>query len=788
MLNNFLKITIRFLAKNKGYTFINIIGLSLGMAAFILLSLFVEKEFSYDEHLSNKRQLYQFYYSHDGSIWSSSTSGPTGALLVDQVPQIESAARFGHIQSGKVLQTDSKSFLASRIYYTDETAVDMFDLETVSGNLTLGFNDFLISEKEAVRLFGSVDQAVGKTVEIVGFKSFIVAGVFSNLPENTHLDFDFLISFENADEVFAKIHNFEGKDGENATDWGVIVAFPLYLKTTSPDVKVEELNEKIIKTLKTYDEQIVSVKLIRVDDIYFSDINSQTFGKGGKKSTVNLYVGIAFVILIMAVINYINLATARFSKRAKEVGIRKTVGSHRWQVSGQFLLESLLLSFTSIIIGICFVEITAPFFSNYLDKTIGIDYQDPMAYVLLIGFTLVIGILAGVYPSMYLSRFNPIEVITGRITQGKAGNGFRKLLVSFQFFICLSLISVTVIFLKQFNHMSNLNMGFDKAQIIGIPLKDKKIQENYNSFKNELIRNPGIIEVSGEGDTNSMFVESIPYRFPGFNDAVNMEFVEPNFLSMIGTKMKLGLGLDEIPESNLSQSILINEAAMKSMNWEDPLGKSVLGKTVVGVVEDFMMGSAKDIIKPLIIRPVESTRNMQYVYIKISGNVGVKETLSYIEKMYDQFSEGYPLEFEFLDETFARKYEKEEKLSQIFSAFTFLAIIISGLGVLGLSIFIAESRIKEIGIRKVLGAKTIQIVWLLNSNITLLIVLVSIVTLPLVYYFMNQWLQGFIFRISISAITLLAPLVLLLLAVWSILIYQSLKTAKVNPVNTLRSE
>lgn len=787
MLLNFLKTALRFLSKNKGYTFINIMGLSLGMAAFILLSLFVEKEFSYDQSMSQKDLVYQVFMQDTtadrGGKPYPQTMAPMGPLMVDQVPEIVSQTRFGRM-SDKVLKMNNSKFLIDRLYYTDEASVDFFDLKTLAGTLSFGLEDLVISRSEAEKVFGSVENAIDQKVEVVDFKSFTIKGVFEDLPENTHVSFNYLFSFENANDAFFTGSSF--KLDRSVMDWGVVSAFPLYIKLSESELDLGSVEKKMEVALEPHRKNHV-IDLIRMEDIYFSELNNKYFDRGGEKATAQLYLVIALIIVVVAIVNYMNLATARYSKRSKEVGIRKTVGSHRWQMAGQFFLESLVLTFISMILAVCLVEAVAPLFSNYLGKTIDLDYSQPITYIFLFGLILVVGFLAGIYPSVYLSRFNPIQVLSGKITQGRSGSIFRKVLVGFQFFICLGLISVTLIVLGQFRHMSNIDLGFDEEQIVGVALKDKNLADNYDNFKNELTRNSGIESVVGASfsvfNGNTTF-----YVTPEGKEEdlpVTLMQVEPEFLTHLGIEMKAGEKLDEATESEIKKRVVINATAQEAFGWDEAVGKTLMSRTVMGVTNDFIYGSAKNAIAPLMIMSNES--GFEYAYVKLSGG-NVQSAMAHLETVFNQFSKEYPLEYQFLDEAFAKKYEKEEKLSQIFSAFTFLAIIVSGLGILGLSIFIAESRIKEIGIRKVLGAGTAQIVWLLNSNITLLILLVSIITLPLVYYFMNQWLEEFNFRISITAITLLAPLALMLAVVWSILIYQSLKSAKANPVKALRTE
>ena len=748
---------------------------------------FVRVEFSYDEDLSQKELIHQVYLKNTASktpMYAMQTMGPMGPLMVEQIPEIIESARFGSM-SKKVLKMNDKRFLIDKVYFTDPEALNFFDVTSATTNksLPLGKSHMLLSRSEAEKAFGSAEAALGETVEIVELGSFQVSGVFEDMPENTHIDFDYLISFANANDAFFSGINF--KMEKTVFDWGVVSAFPLYVKLNAEGLDIAAIEEKMSVALEPHLSNRVT-KLLPVNEIYFSELSHGYFGRNGERDQAQLYLIIALVILAVAIINYMNLATARYSKRSREVGIRKTVGGHKAQLAKQFLTESFIITFIGLVFAICLVEICSPVLSNFVGKSIGIDYSAPESYIVLTLITVLVSLLAGIYPASFLSRFNAIEVLSGRATGGKQGAKFRTVLVGFQVFICLGLISVTMIVLQQFKHMSNLDLGFEHEQIVGVSLADKGVAENYETFKSELERNAAIESVTGASFSVFDGSASFYMKPEGMEEELPITFmnVESNFVDRLGLTIVDGEDFPTEGELNRKE-ILINQAAQEKFGWDKAVGKKLGDYTVAGQVEDFVYGSAKEAIDPLMIVPSKS--GFSYAYVKLSGG-NVKSAMDHLQTTFEGFSSDYPFDYTFLDDEFAKKYEKEQKLSQVFFTFTVLALIVAGLGILGLSIFIAESRIKEVGIRKILGANIGQLVWLLNSGITKLILIVALITLPLVYHFMSEWLDGFVYNISISVFTMLIPLVALISVVWIILIFQSLKSAYSNPVNAIRTE
>ncbi len=781
MLKNYLRTSFRYLANNKVYTLINVMGLAVGMACFMLLTIFVKQEFSYDEFHSKKNLIHQVYLAdsmHFNEGYRGATQAPAGPLLAEQIPEINKYARIFK-EAQKVAKVDNQRFMIDKIVYADDAIFDLFDfplLSTKGSELELEVNEMVISESEAEKLFGSVDAAIGQTLEIVEIGELLIKDVFEDLPENTHLAFDYVISFKMANKPF------EGWGNKSVFNWGFLSIFRLYVELTDETVDPALVEPKIRETLLPHQSQYG--KLLPLTDIYFSDMN--IYGKKGNRQYMQLYLGIAVLILIVASVNYMNLATARLNKRSKEVGIRKTVGGNRSQILRQFLVEAMLISFAALVLSVCLAELSLPFIAQLIGKPLDINYLDPtvLSFMLLCGG--VVGLVSGLYPALYLSRFNPVQILSGK-TIGNRKFSFRQVLVGFQFFTCLGLMTATLIIFQQFKHMQQLDKGFDDEQIITVSLKDKNLQKNYKAFKAELSQNAAIRDVTGTSfhvfsQSSSFYVE--PEGLKG-DRPVKLMTVERNFLTNLGIDLVEGEDFNQGNDELNSRAMLVNEIAAEEFKWDEPIGKKILSYKVTGVTSDFLFGSAKDAIEPLMI--IAKPDGFEHAFIKVASN-DMRSVLKDIEKTFNKFSESYPFDYSFLDDDFAAKYKKEQTLSEVFTVFSVLAIFVAGLGILGLSIYIAEQRTKEIGIRRVLGAKTVNIIWLLNKGTTVLIAIVAIVALPSVHLIMSSWVEGFANRIQLNLSVYLLPLTGLVLMIWLILLNQSFKSARQNPVKALRTE
>ena len=790
MLSNFFRVSFRYLSKNRTYSLINILGLAMGMACFALLTLFVKKELSYDEFHQDKESVYMMFMADSAETdFEYAMQAPAGPHVKETIPEISHAVRFGGV--GNILaRVNGEKYIIPKINYTDADLFSVFDfklLNTDAENVTLEKKQIILSRSEAERLYGSVDAAIGADFEFIDLDMMTVVAVFEDLPDETHLNFDVLVTFDYVDDLIFWKSNFTVSGDRAASDWGFISAFPTYIKLANPDTDLDALKAKLHEAILPH-QGFKEFELLRLDDVYFSDLYKSYFGEKGDLSQVNLYITIAVVLLLIAIVNYTNMATARYSRRAKEVGIRKTIGGHRSQIVRQFLVESISIALFSLILAICLAEMSMPFFNSYTGKEVGISYSSPFTYLIFIGGALFIGFIAGIYPAFYLSKFNPLHNLSGR-SSSKGGKFFRQMLVGFQFTTCLALMAVTGIVYSQFNHMNTLDKGFESEQLVNIPLKGEDTRESFQTMKAELLKNPYVEAVSGASFSVFENQTNFYVKLDNQEEQVPMALMiaESNFLDMLGVRLVSGQLFTDMPESERREVTVVNQSVVEKAAWENPIGEDLSGRKVGGVVDDFIFSSAKNAISPLMIfASKENDNSHDTMYLKLTGNI--KLGLDHIEDVFMNFSEEYPFEFAFVDDQFAENYEDELKLSQVLGIFSGLTIFIAGLGILGLSIFIAEQRVKEIGIRRVLGASLGNVVWLLNSAITKLILVVSLITLPAVYYFIGDWLDNFAYNISLNGLYFLLPLALLIGIVWSILFYQSFRSARANPVNALRTE
>ncbi|WP_141719775.1 ABC transporter permease [Roseivirga misakiensis] len=786
MFTNFLRIAIRQFSSNKIYSLINVFGLSLGLGCFILLALFVNRETNFDEFHANKDDIYQLYLADSSLVngpFSYASEAPMGPAIMEEVPEVSKFVRFGGGPNLTIV-TDDKSFKLDGLYFTDASAFEMFDIEIIAGEAprnTFNKSDLLLAETEALRLYGDVNDAIGKTIKADDLDELQVIGVYKDMPGNSHLEFNSLVSFDLVKDLI--FYGAPFAIDIDPMNWGELSSFTTFVMLDG-ERDIDLLSQKTQKVFEPHVGQ-KEVEYVRLDDIYLYEGYKGFFKSAGDRKELNLFISVGMVLLLIAIVNYMNLSTARFSKRAKEVGVRKTIGGHRNQLIFQFLVESITITFFAMIIGVVFAEIAMPYFNEYTGKLIDVNFGSIQTYFFLVGTVLLIGTISGIYPAFYLSRFSAKQSLT-QSNGGKDKSVFRKVLVGVQFAICLSLMSATYILYSQYQYMNNLDLGITTDQVMVVELKGDQLSKSVKSIKTEIAKSPNI-EFIKAANVSPISGGTVNLNITVDKEKVNssLMIVESGLMDLLEVKIADGKLFSDLPESERKKTVLVNEAFVRQMKIDDPLGKTVLGNNkVVGVVKDFIYQSAKEEIRPVVITQTSDANS--YLYIKVSNNI--KKGLADIEKVLVSFDSEYLFDYQFLDDVFADKYEDEKRLGEVFGLFSVLTIFIAGLGILGLSIYIAESRVKEIGIRKVLGAKIGQVVWLLNSGITVLVLLVALLVIPVVFHFTSGWLEDFAFRIDLSPVHFILPLLTLLAVLWSILLYQAYKSAKANPVNALRAE
>ena len=782
MFKNYLKIALRNLSKYKTYSFINILGLAVGMACTIIILLWIQNEFSYDRFHEKADNIYRVL-----QVWPETNShsatgpGPLAVALKAEYPEIKNSARiFPNVR--RPLRFEDKVFQV-RVCGVESSFVEIFTFPFVKGNSEKSFSDpnfIILTEETAAKYFGDEDP-IGKILYFEWWSrwlEFHVTGVVKNVPSNSHLQFDILIPF-----------SFVTASGMTIDSWANF-AYHSYVQLEE-NVDLEAVNQKIAGTIKRhYSDSKANVELEPLLNIHLYNY----FG-GGLIIYIYIFGTIGIFILIIACMNFMNLSTARSLNRAKEVGMRKVVGSHRLQLIGQFLGESVLLAFLALFFAIILVELLLPPINFLLDKNLTLHYSGTVI-LSLIAIAVITGIISGSYPAFYLSSFRPVTVLKGKVSAGSKSPIFRKVLVITQFIISILLIIGALTVYKQLDYIQNKELGFEKEHIVNFQMGGS-FYDKYETIKQELLRHPDILSIAqtnfschGGFATSHVNWEG---RQNNENTTLAIHAVDFDFQKMFDVEMVQGRFFSRDFQTDVWQSFILNETAVKFMELESPIGKQFScdlpfaeGKgKIIGVVKDFHFRSLHNEIAPLIlvIHPWWYTD----AYIKISAG-NVPNTLNFIQNKLKELVPEFPFELHFLDEVVDQLYQTEQRAGVLVRYGTFLALFIACLGLFGLTAFTTEQRIKEIGIRKVLGASVPGIIQLLTKEFTKCIIIANLLALPIAWYVMRQWLQNFAYRINSGWwIFLLAGSMALVIALLTVS-YQSLKAALANPVESLRYE
>ncbi len=827
MFKNYLKIGLRSLFRQKIYSVINILGLSVGIASCALILLNVEDEFSYDNFHEKGDNLYKVSLErmYPGySTYYDITPHSYSEVMVTDYPEILNATRIGAPLGGNgtimVRYTpevgDQLAFEESNVLLADSNFFQMFTLKLLKGEpdkVLEKANNMVITEETALKYFGQEDP-INKTL-ITDFGDFTITGVCENVPDNSHFDFDFLGSlvtipfFQNINYMGFSAHTYVELDPQIS---------PQTLESKFPEMVERYASPQIQQRLNmSYEEYIAAGNgyryfLRHITNIHLDPTNFQGKMKtGGSKTYVYIFISISIMILLIACINFMNLATARSTERAKEVGIRKTMGSERKQLIVQFLVESVLISFISMLVAFGIMYMVLPYFNDLANKNLTISLQGSLVIPGMLLFTLIAGLLAGSYPAFVISAYNPITVMKGNFHSSSKGSWLRNGLVIFQFWISIILIVGTMVINNQMKYMQNKSLGFDKEQMItipranvlntpGDPQANPPIQpvNRIESFKEQLLNISGVVTTASSSVVPGGGYFGIQFTPQGATEpfTANAMIVDDDYINSIGFEIVEGRGFSENFHDSLS--LIINERAVKSMGLTNPIGtrlNNTAGNppvvstfTVVGVVKDFHYQSLRTEITPFILMSSEQFNGGGGIISVRISNENISQTINSIEAKWKEFAPEEPFKFQFLDQTLNDQYQAEQNSSNVFTVFAGLAIIIACVGLFGLSAYTAGLRTKEIGVRKVMGASVFGVVLMLSKDFTKLILIAFLLAIPVAYYGMDQWLQGFYFRTEIGVFTFLIAGLSTLLISWFTVGYQSIKAAVVNPVQSLRSE
>ncbi|MCP4725640.1 MAG: FtsX-like permease family protein [bacterium] len=789
MFKNYLKIAIRNILRYKGYSFINIAGLAIGMTCSILIFLWIMDEMSFDKFHEKDDVIYSIpawqYYSGEGRPWSG-TPPALGPAVKDEYPEIVNTARLEPNYGATLTVTYGEKIFKEVIINADISLLEIFSFPLVKGSIEAGLSDpysIYMTEEMAEKYFADEDP-VGKVLTIENTYNFTVMGVLENIPDNSTIRFDFLVPLE----FTQKLYN----NPNYTSTWG-----NLYCRTYAqimPGTSIDDFNSKIEKLIidRNGGRDRVLPFLSKYSEIYLYG----NIGEGRNILNVKVFSVIAFAVLFLACINFVNLSTARSTKRAKEVGLRKVAGANRKNLIRQFLGEAVSLSLIAVIIALILTALLLPVFNDISGKNLDLnDIRNGKTLLAIIAIVFTAGILAGSYPAFFLSSFRPVNVFKGITGSGRASVYFRNVLVISQFAISIGLIICTMIVRSQLDHVGGMDLGLNKEQIIFVPINDT-IRQQYEAVKQELLKNPGIEKITA---TQTLITQvgwnwhnwDWEGRDPSEDPLVTNLFADDDFLTTFDIELKSGRFLqNEINENSYwSNNIVINETFMNIMNMDSPVGKQISNGNnsynIVGVVKDFHFKSAFVQIEPIVI--AYNPRVYNVMFLKINS-AQTEEIISNVESVMKTFDPGSPFEYTFLDESYERLYGAQQQFGTIFQYFALLAIIISCLGLFGLALFITEQKIKEIGIRKTLGAPVSGIIMLLSKEFVKWVLMANIIAWPLAWFFMTGWLESFVYRAEIGlTIFVTAGIIGVLIALVTVF-YQVMRAVSANPVDSLRYE
>lgn len=806
MLSNYIQITVRSFTKSKFYSIINILGLSLGITAISFILLYINDELGYDRYFKNYKNIYRLESDiniNNKQNLFAKTPAPLGPTMMQEIPEIQACTRFREYPNA-ALRYMEKEIVEKKVFFTDSTTPEMFTLDFIEGDAKTALTDpftIVLSESAAKRYFDS-QPAYGKMLISDGDRSYKVTGVFKDLPQNVHMTFDILMSIES----YYIIQNNQFNSYLPRDFWHF--GYYTFITVNNPS-DIATIHAKSVGVYNKYmkemaDDLHASFKLLttRLDKVHLSTNLTADFPAGNRKYLVIMAI-VGVMILLLAAINYTNLATARATKRAREIGLRKVSGASRSQLASQFFTESLILTISALVISLLLIQVLLPFFNDLSNKQLNLSiFKNPSIILLLLGISILTGIIAGIYPAVYLSSFEPSRVLKGKLKLGREGALLRKGLVTLQLTLSVIMITGTIIIYNQLAFMRSAELGFGKENILTLEIQDTAFRNHgLQRFRDELLTNPDILLTSmsrglpgSDLDIRLMRVEkdgrmqeygfyNIPCDYD-YAKLLNLEFVS-------------GRDFDENNKTDKTEAVIINETTAREMGWgKDALGKIIitghgnsespsLTRKVIGVVKDFNFRSLHNPVEPLIMYISDIPMSLLSIKLREGYN---KSTLELIKEKWEMHGANRPFDYYFLDENFMKSYESEGKLGQVFSTFAILSIFIALLGLIGLSSFITALRTREIGIRKVLGASIEGITGLLYKESLILVIIACMISIPISWFMLSRWLDNFAYHVNITWFTFLIASITAIIACLAAVSYHTLKAANSNPIVSIKYE
>ena len=807
MFSNYIKITLRNLWRNKFYSLINIIGLSIGIICSILIVLYVQHELSYDKHHENYKRIYRL--DSDFSISGKQdqfavTAIPLGPTLKMEYPEIEEFVRFFGIGEQQIKYGD-KEFFDDRIFLADSTVFKIFTHKFLLGEPEKALtrpSTIVLTKAVSDKLFGP-ENPIGKTITTAENENWEVTGVIEDLPENSHLKFSALLSVTTITEQFG-VERFN--DNSAPRFWN-IQCYTYVLIKENADINNILINfpqfyEKYMASLGNQINASFNLMISPLTSIHYTS-KLQNDQPTGNMVYIYTFMAVAIFLLSIACINYMNMATARSTSRAKEVGIRKTMGADRPALIRQFLSESLIISFIALLISLLIAKLIMPVFNEFAGTALHFRvFADPLILLIAVLITIFVGVAAGSYPAFYLASFQASRILKGELTKGRKSGLMRKFLVVIQFIISVIMIFGTLTVRSQLGYMRDKNLGFEKEDVLVTIVRDTSFTKVIPAFIEELKQEPAILAAATSTGVPGRVGSKIVFRIENDGQmeeqAINLFFMDYDYLDLLGVQMAAGRNYQRDMGTDLKEAFVINQAAAEQFNWgTEAVGKRMQfgfnletgeiardGK-VIGVTEDFNYRSLHNRVEPLAMMLSENPNF--YLSIRIDGSREA-EAIESIQQKWTKFGCMTPYKYDWQAELVNESYSAEEKLGKVFSYFSLLCIFIACLGLLGLSSFVAEQRTKEIGTRKVLGATVANIVYLLSRDFVLLVIIANVFAQPLAHYALSKWLQNFAYRSSIGATTFVLSAVIALIIAMMTVSYQAIKAAVANPVESLRYE
>lgn len=806
MIKNFFKVAFRNLMRKKFYTIINILGLAIGLACTILIALFIENELSYDKCHAKSERIYRLeshFTIQESDDFFAVTAFPLARALKLEFPHdVEEFCRFTFMDNN-LFQYNDKKLFEDNVYFADSTIFSIFTHKFIAGSPKDALNDpneMVLTESFARKLFGE-ENPIGKVIDTGWGFGFTITGVIEDVPYNAHLRFEAVGSMKTLEQ-------FMGTERYNSLDsqefWNVGFYSYILMKETGKIQNITDgypaFNEKYIAPVGQIINGKFKYMITPLTKIHLSSRLRGDFPTGNM-AYIYTFGLVALFLLLIGCINYMNMATAKSTNRAMEVGIRKVVGAQRKNLRLQFILESLLMAFLALLIALIAVEIFLPAFNELADRHLSFSiWQNFHFFLLIVGITILVGFVSGSYPAFYLSSFIPVNVLKGK--RGRNKGTLRKVLVLLQFTISIIMIIGTFTVMQQLKFLENKDLGFDKENVVVLTIRDTSGVKNLRAFEDELLKNPRILETSTAssipGEGYGIIVQRYETADGSMKEkAMNFVFIEQNYIDMMGMKIIKGRNFDPDLTTDWEESVIINEATAEVLGWgADPIGKKLdfgagldgdasRHTKVIGVVKDFHYNSLHNKIDPLII--LLSDQPNRHIYLRIRQE-NTTQTLAYIEEKWHEFCPTFPFDYKFLDDSLNRQYVAEQKIGKVFSYFSIMCIFIACLGLFGLASYTAEQRTKEIAIRKVMGATPGKIVYLLSREFSLWVFLANILAWPIAYIALKKWLENFAYSVNQTLFTyILAGITAFVIALITVS-FRAVRAAIANPATALKYE